>query len=108
MKRIATILFAGVLLLGGTGHAAQSLSAPETSRTGTIQKLNFGTNSMIVDGYRYYVAPDVHVEIRGTFGAFTMLQTGMKVYMVYRLISGTEREIVEIKQLPDNTVLEEA
>lgn len=107
MKRIATILFAGVLLFGGTGHAAQSLSAPEMSNTGTIQKLNFGTNSMIIDGYRYYVAPDVHVEIRGTFGAFTMLQTGMKVYMVYRLISGTEREIVEIKQLPDNTVLEE-
>ena len=36
-----------------------------------------------------------------------MLQTGMKVSMVYRLISGTERELVEIKQLPDNMVLEE-
>ena len=107
MKSIATILFAGVLLLGGTGHAAQSLSAPEMSKSGTIQELNFGSNSMIVGGYRYSVAPDVHVEIRGTFGAFTMLQTGMKVYMVYRVISGTERELVEIRQLPDNTVLEE-
>ena len=106
MKSIAMILFASVLLLGGTGHAAQSLSVPEMSNTGTIQELNFGSNSMIIDGYRYYVAPDVHVEIRGTFGAFTMLQTGMKVYMVYRVISGTERELVEIRQLPDNTVLE--
>ncbi len=110
MKRIATFLFASVLLLGGAhlGHAASSYLAPEKSKTGTIQELNFGANSMIVDGNRYYVAPDVHVEIRGTFGAFTMLQTGMKIYMVYRVISGTERELIEIKQLPDNTTLEEA
>ena len=110
MKRIATFLFVSVLLLGGAqlGYGATSYLAPEKSKTGTIQELNFGTNSMIMDGIRYYTAPDVNVEIRGTFGAFTMLQTGMKVLIVYLVHSGTERELIEIKQLPDNTVLEEA
>ena len=110
MKRIATFLIAGVLLLSSAHlvHAASSHDAPQKSLTGTIQELNFAQNSMILSGTSYYAAPDVNVEIRGTFGAFTMLQTGMKVYIVYRLISGTQRELVEIKQLPDNTALEEA
>ena len=110
MKRIATFLFASVLLIGSAqlGYGAPSYLAPEKSITGTIQELNFGTNSMIMDGTRYNAAPDVDVEIRGTFGAFTMLQTGMRVHIVYRVISGTERELIEIKQLPDNMALEEA
>ncbi len=110
MRRIARFLIVSVLLLSSTHlvHAASSYDAPQKSTTGTIQELNFAQNSMILSGFTYYAALDVNVEIRGTFGAFTMLQTGMKVYIVYRLISGTQRELVEIRQLPDNMTLEEA
>lgn len=108
MNRIVTFVLAGVLLLGcfQAAHAAGFVK-PERTGTGTIQELDFGRNSMVLGGNIYRAATDIRVEIRGSFGAFTMLQTGMKVQILYRVISPTEREVTEIKQLPDNTVLEE-
>ncbi|MGE0625790.1 MAG: hypothetical protein AB7I04_22950 [Pseudomonadales bacterium] len=108
MKRLKSLLTVALLaaasLLAG-GAAAQSLDpalAPVTEREGTIQQLEFADNSMIFDGNRYYMAPDLVVEIRGTHGAFTMLQAGMKARIVYRVISGSRREVFQIEQLPDN------
>ena len=109
MKTFKSLLV--VLLIGLTqASMAASLSflAPEKERTGTIQQLDFGANQMIVDGYRYRVAVDVQVEIRGSYGAFTMLEEGMKINMVYRVISASDREIVRVEQLPDNANLDEA
>ena len=81
--------------------------APEKEKTGTIQSLDIGANNMIVDGNRYRMAPDVTVEIRGGHGAFTMLHVGMKIFMVYRVINPSDREVVRVEQLPDNYQLEE-
>ena len=109
MHRLLTFVLASLLLLGCfQAVQAAGFVKPESTRTGTIQELDFGHNSMVLDGNIYFAATDIKVEIRGSFGAFTMLQTGMKVEIIYRVISPSEREITEIRQLPDNTVLEGA
>ncbi len=104
----AGLLTAG-LLLAGAAHAAEVISelAPEMETEGAIQRLDFGANTMIFQGVRYQMAPDLVVEIRGGPGAFTMLQVGMKAVVTYRVISASERHAVSIIQLPDNTVIEE-
>jgi hypothetical protein len=104
-------LWVGVALfvaLAGAVNVASAAVAAEKTKTGTIQQLNFGDGSMIVDGYRYDSTPEIRVEIAGSYGAFTMLQVGMKVQIVYRLVSGTQRDLVEITQIPDNFTIEEA
>jgi hypothetical protein len=109
MNTLKSLLLVILIGLSQAGMAASlSFLAPEKEKTGTIQQLDFGANQMIVDGYRYRVAVDVQVEIRGSYGAFTMLQEGMKINMVYRVISESEREIITVEQLPDNSNLEGA
>ena len=82
--------------------------APEKQMEGTIQALDFGANTLIFEGLRFQVLPEVEVEIRGSHGAFTMLRSGMKAVLTYRVVSGTERHIVRVVQLPDNYRLEGA
>lgn len=104
------VIFAGfLLLLGGATFAAEEVAelAPEMETEGMIEALDFGANTMIFQGVRYQMAPDLSVEIRGGPGAFTMLQVGMKAIVTYRVISATERHAVNIQQLPDNTALDE-
>lgn len=109
-------LFAALLLaLGALAASVGAFSedqavwetAPEKELAGIIQDLDFGSNTMIFQGLRIRMAPDVQVEIRGTYGAFTMLHVGMKARVTYRVISASEREAVRIEQLPDNMVFED-
>jgi len=95
-----------VVMLAGAIDSA--LAAGEKTRAGVIQQLDFAAGTMIVDGYRYYSAPELRVEIGGSYGAFTMLQVGMKVQIVYRLVSESRRDLVEVKQIPDNFTIEGA
>ena len=74
---------------------------------GTIHAIDLSTNTLVVDGVRFHVAFDAEVEIHGSYGAFGMLQTGMKVIFEYRRHSPTNLEIFDIEQLPDNTQIEE-
>ena len=92
-------------LLGGAAYAAESVAelAPQMETEGSIEKLDFGANTMIFEGVRYQMAPDLVVEIRGGPGAFTMLREGMKAVVIYRVISATERHAVNIRQLPDKS-----
>ncbi len=110
LKLHPALVLALLLLLSSPGWAASAPSymAPETTMEGTIHELDFGANTMIFEGLRFRMAPDVQVEIRGTYGAFTMLQPGMKAVVTFRMISDTEREVTRIEQLPDNAALEEA
>ena len=102
----------GIVLLAVSGIAAAastlSITAPEKDMEGTIQELDFGANTMIFEGVRFRMAPELTVEIRGSHGAFTMLREGMKALVTYRVISASEREAVHIEQLPDNQRLEGA
>ncbi len=112
---IAGLLLAASAFIPATVAAAAPLAAasgvvemaPVKDMEGTIQKLDFGANTMIFQGIRYYMAPELTVEIRGGPGAFTMLRTGMKALVTYRVISASERQAVSIVQLPDNTAIDE-
>lgn len=73
---------------------------------GKILKLDLANNTALIGGLLYRFAPDARVEIAGSFGAFTMLQEGMKVEYVYRRYSDEDREVIAMRQLPDNAVLE--
>jgi len=110
MRSIRVIFTAVLLVLGSAAVAESSLSylAPEKQRDGVIQELDFGSGTMIFQGYRYRMAPEVEVEIRGSYGAFTMLEEGMKARITYRVVSESDREVIRIEQLPDNLVIEEA
>ena len=82
--------------------------APEKEMEGTIQAVDFGANTLIFEGVRFQVLPDAEVEIRGSYGAFTMLQAGMKAVLTYRVVSESERHVTRVVQLPDNYRLEGA
>jgi hypothetical protein len=109
MKTIRLLLAAALLALGGSSMAEEvlpSYMAPEKQRYGIIQELDFGANTMIFEGYRYRMAPELEVEIRGSYGAFTMLQPSMKALITYRVLSPSDREVVRIEQLPDNHAID--
>lgn len=97
-----------VVLVGLMGPAFGWSQFPETERTGMVQAVELESSSLIISGYRYRVALDAHVEIDGTYGAYSMLRPGYKVRFIYKVISGVEREIVELQTLPSSAVLEEA
>ncbi len=109
MKLIKTVLALALIAASGLALAASFAdTAPEKEMAGTIQSLDFGNNSMIFEGVRFEMAPGLEVEIRGSYGAFTMLEEGMKAFVTYRVVSASHREAVRIEQLPDNVVLEGA
>jgi hypothetical protein len=96
-----------LLLLSGVAFAASLAPelAPEDEMEGTIQALDFSAGTMIFQGLRFQMAPELTVQIRGSYGAFTMLEPGMKAIVTFRVVSASERHAIRIEQLPDNTVL---
>ncbi|MEM7079469.1 MAG: hypothetical protein AAF513_12650 [Pseudomonadota bacterium] len=96
------------LLLSGCALLALSLSAVvhaqynagEAEGAGVIRELNFSSNKMNVAGSEYSVSPTVAVEINGSYGAFTMLQTGMKIEFVYLVYSDGEKVMTSIVEVP--------
>jgi hypothetical protein len=102
------VVLLAVLLTGAVNTAFAAQGNAQSSRTGTIQQLDFAAGSMILDGYRYNSTAEIQVEIGGSYGAFTMLQVGMKVQVLYRLVSSTQRDLLEVVQIPDNVAIEEA
>jgi len=86
---------------------AQYLALELEVAEGVVRSLNYETNIAVIDGYSYYVMADAPVEIRGTYGAFTMLEKGMKVSFSFYRISKSRREIVKLVQLSDNRRMDE-
>ncbi len=78
------------------------------TRQGTVQSTDFAANKMVVGGVSYDVALDANVTLGGTYGAFTMIKTGMNVEIVLRryLASG-QREVIEVRELPPGVKPEE-
>jgi len=63
---------------------------------GVIHALDFDQNRILVSGRSYDVSQTVHVEIAGSYGAFTMLKQGMKVRFNYLEYSDGRNEIVRL------------
>ena len=107
MQRKITQLF--LVLVCGLGTVnAYTAEAPIATAVGVIRALDFGNNTMIVNGTSYNVAIDVQVDLGDGYGAFTMLQEGWNVEFDYRIRSSVEREIVRLRRIPPNFVIEEA
>ena len=96
-----------LLLITLMGGQLQAQEADLMEEEGVIEQLIVASNEVIISGVTFRVAFDAEVEIRGSFGAYTMLQPGMKVFYEYRRYSPTELEIYLIEQLPDNQEIDE-
>jgi hypothetical protein len=108
LQKVLSLKLVALLLttLWGGQVLAENFDVEEGQ--GVIHELLIDTNSLVIDGVMYSVAYDAQVQIRGSYGAYGMLQSGMKVEFEYRRFSPDSLEIFHIEQLPDNTVLEES
>jgi hypothetical protein len=104
---IPVLLLLGVAMAGSTAARVPGAAYPTATKYGVVQELDFDRSEMIVSGTRYRVAFDVAVEIGGSYGAFTLLRPGMKIHYAYLVISPSEREITEIREIPPNAYMEE-
>lgn len=93
-------MFAIGLSAAGLANAAEHQGLAE--RTGIIRELDFGANTMVVNGIRYQVAFDVRVEIGGSHGAFTMLRPEMQIRYEYLMEAPDLRRVVLIQQIPNH------
>jgi hypothetical protein len=92
------ICILGLLLVAGSVNARE-INPPLGDEQGVIQDLNFGLYKAVVNGYDYEVSQSVRVTINGTYGAFTMLEKGMKIEFSYLQFKDGTREIVEINEV---------
>ncbi|MFK7916406.1 MAG: hypothetical protein AB8B93_21010 [Pseudomonadales bacterium] len=98
-----------VALLAALGIAPAHAAGDETDQDrGQIEELDFAQGTMVIDGLLYWTGPDLRVEIAGSFGAFTMLRTGMYVDMEYRLKPGDQRELFSLKEVMQGGAAEES
>lgn len=107
LRSAAIGLLIALLTLLAAGPAAAAGESVDQDR-GQIEVLNFDAGTMIVDGLRYWVGPDLRVEINGSYGAFTMLRVGMYVDMEYRLKPGDQRELYSLKEVMQGGPAEES
>ena len=101
------LLLLALALSFQAGARTPGASYPTATQYGVVQELDFNRSEMIVSGTRYRVAIDAHVEIGGSFGAFTLLRPGMKIRYAFLVISPSEREIVEVLEIPPDAPMEQ-
>lgn len=106
MQRKITQLFLVFVCSLGVS-TVYSAEAPIATAVGVIRSLDFGANTMIVNGTRYRVAIDVQVDLGNGYGAFTMLEGGWSIEFDFKVYSGVEREIVRLRRIPDHFAIEE-
>lgn len=105
--QIRYLVLALLLVSFVTPGAFAEETAPQRTKAGIIQEIDLADSSLVVSGMRYEVAFDANVEIRGSYGAFSMLATGMQIQFTYLVYSESRRTIIEIKQIPDNFSIEQ-
>jgi len=106
-SRLLKILIIGSWTMAVISLHAQYPTLELEEAEGIVRGLNYESSVAVIDGYSYFVRADAPVEIRGTYGAFTMLEQGMKVSFSFYRISDSRREIVKLVQLSDNRKMDE-
>lgn len=107
MARALLIGLLALWLLPFAAGAQTPDGSPLAEDAGVIQKLDLDAQTLVIDGLRYRMALEAEVEIGGSFGAFTMLEPGMRVYFEYRRVSSSERIITLLRELPAEVELEQ-
>lgn len=105
------LLITSSLLLTDRCYADEiSVSGYTQTRIGKIQLMDYASRTAVISGYRYsfsgikgYDHPDVRLQ-GSNYGAFTLLNVGMTVKVVYRL-SEKSRVVVELQQVANGTKL---
>ena len=105
---VRPLLGALLLLLAASSVQAVQYDAPRVVRSGVVQELSIATYEIIISGHRYQVSQTAEVEIAGSFGAYTLLQPGMRVTFEYLRFDDGRREIFRVRELLPNEVLEQA
>lgn len=90
-----------IALLGVAGAVHADYNTPEAEGAGEIHELDFGNNTILINGYEYGVSPTADVEINGSYGAFTMLQKGMKIEYTYLHYADGARVVQTIKEVDE-------
>jgi len=92
-----------------TNEEMQGGAAARTTR-GEIETVDLNDRSAIISGYKYYFGSpndESPVEVKmykSNYGAFELLQPGMKVEVLYgEEVDG--RSAIEVQQLSDNVVI---
>jgi len=101
------VLALWLLLPMTVGAAEEDRQQAPSQNAGVIQELDFGSQTLVIDGIRYGVAVDVKVEIAGSYGAFTMLEEGMRVYYEFQRNAPSSRIISLIRELPGDVGLDQ-
>lgn len=100
-----------VLMILAFGSAPLSVVGAEMDDVlvgiGYLDDLADDRSSLIIEGIRYLPAPDIVVQVGGSVGALSMLQSGMKVLYRYRRSTDGPRELMEVRQIPPATSIEE-
>lgn len=110
-KLSAKVGAATLLILLATGLTSPTWAngfGAEMESHGQVELLHFGQQQLQVGGRTYDVNQAVQVEIGGTFGAFTLLQPGMQIYLRFVQHSDGRREVLEIRELAPGSRLEES
>lgn len=114
MSRYASpAIFAAALLLA-VAATAEEMNAGFENQDGTlfheqgiVHEIDYGGQTAYISGLDYEFAADARVQINGTFGAWSMLVTDMKVDFLFREESQQRRTIVELYQLPSDYPIDE-
>lgn len=106
MKALCLTLLLGLLMPAAWAMTSDA-PYPLASESGVIESLDFAGGTMVVDGVRYALTSDVEVSIGGSYGAFTMLRTGMQIRYDYLVVSANERRMVLIEEVPGNVRVEQ-
>jgi len=92
----------------GGGAAAEIRSdVAVLMHRGTIDVLDLEENRLLVSGMSFEVPLETTVNIRGTTGAFSLLQEGMQAEVTYYEYPD-RRVAIDITQLPDNVAIEQS
>ena len=73
---------------------------------GVVQAIDLPKSQMLVQGYRFWVPHTTPVSIAGSYGAFTMLKSGMRVAFTFRTHDDGIREVLELEEVVSDRELE--
>jgi hypothetical protein len=75
-------------------------SAREEIDSGVVEALELERGSIVIEGYRYVLTPDVSVSINGTTAAAADLAVGMQVQFRFLRADGLIPRLLEVRVVP--------
>lgn len=89
-------------MIGGTVERSQPGRAipREEIDSGIVETLEPAQGTIIIEGYRYVLAPDVAVQMNGVAGTAADLAVGMQVQFRFLRVPGQLPQLLELRVIP--------